>query len=870
MSARLQNIMTSAGFHGDVEGFLNLPVSQMLSLSGFGEKCLTEVYTLHRKLENKTPSDKKAEPKAQTILSENSTNIGDFQEYLKSITTLPPAKFKKSIIDSLFSQEKLIIPEDIRDLELAKALCFTRNIEASLGTGFDRVINRYPLFKDLNNLSIVEFFETEGVGVKAGKAFLVWYSTIHLGTYEELSTRLCGNNLGQLVVSGYSKSWFAQRGILSVADLKNFDPSPDDEFPALASLEARTLHYVEAENRITSSANLLMDEDLLSCIQSFRENELDSRTCEIVDLRYSDSGSDKGSLQSIGIKFGLTRERARQIIANLHKAFKSKYLISESYFQQQMVSVIKHNLRTIQLGDFTLGSVITESVNPDFCINFLADLFSEIPLEGHLQSSDSKMLASDTNDLKAIMLEKDETVALQEYLDETRETPLQTLLKLYAVLASGKYALAEENQELMIIKAELSLQEAVLVCVTSFDRPATIDEIVSALDKLKTYTRQSNILYHTQKKERGIGATSIFNVLQSHEKLVRIERYQWGLAQHVAYQDNWDEIGAAAAGFIGNTDKQYSAAYLMGKLINAYPLIRSRYELDFILKRSNKLNYLGYQTYTSLSASNAVRITIRTLINDILSRQERPILIQDLLEQIGAVRTMDYRGIFTALSQYPEITNYFNQFVTNKKSLESDLEYILRHPVFISWQLNQIYPYTEWMHFAQSIEDLNGSIEDYLKHAVSLENVQTHKTENSLWLVQKDAYLLRKAVVIVCAHQRAISLDEIITSLAVSFDEKDIHVGSLKARLEENIYIKKRADGLYSFLDPGLLRIEYATLLDQLEEILSTENGALDLETVTQKLSDSSLSEGRIENYMGIIKSDDRFTILTDNLICLS
>ncbi len=170
----------------------------------------------------------------------------------------------------------------------------------------------------------------------------------------------------------------------------------------------------------------------------------------------------------------------------------------------------------------------------------------------------------------------------------------------------------------------------------------------------------------------------------------------------------------------------------------------------------------------------------------------------------------------------------------------------------------------------QSVDQLGGESEEYMKYVISLECIQTHKTETSMWLVPKDAYLLRKAVTVVCAQGSAISFSEIIGHLESSFGERDIDKGSLRHRLGKNIYIKKMTGGLYAFQDPELLRIEYAGLLDKVEEILITENGSLELEVLIDALSDSGLMDDPLDNLNGVIKSDDRFTLLTDNLLCLN
>jgi hypothetical protein len=831
---------------------------------GFGLNPLSEVDMFEQNQNHQTPPGKL---NPQTLSDETRepaipASQAGFQVLLKSIVELPPAKYIKAIIDSPSHNERIIIPQDILDAKVVKILCFTRNGELPLAKPLTRVINRFDTFRELENLPIDDFLDTEGIGKIAAKAFFVWYSKLHLGTYEELIKEISTKTQNPPSVSAYLQTKFNEMGLTELAQLYSL---PDSSLSPLAALEIRTLEYFDSQNNIGSAANIFRDENFLQRVYQFNRHELTGREREVVELRYSTADSTQSTLQNIGLKLGLTRERVRQILEKVHKTFKEKFIISSEHFYEQMRSKIMTSQSPIQASDFVKTTRDTDEAA--IAMSFIADVFPKIPIQGHLQSPDTKALIKYSSNLK-ILMESVNAMGLQVFVNED-DPVTEVLVKLYSIFASSNYDLVEGDNYLKIIKSELSLMEAVLECVTSFERPASIDEIAIALDNLDRFKGSYKDSYFNQKKQRGIGATSLFVALQRNEQLVRIERYQWGLTQHVAYQEQWDEVARVAAGIIGESDVQFSAASLIEKLQDHFPQVRSRYELDYILKGSKKLNYLGYQTYSSLSADNTVRITVRELINEILTQQNRPMLIQDLLEKIGSIRTMDYRGIFSALSQYPEVINYSNQFVTLKKNKIEDLKFINRQPVFIARHLDQIFPYTEWKQFAQSIDGIE-EVEGYLKYVVSLDNVQIHKTETSLWLVPKDSYLLRKAVTIVCAEQSAISLDDIVSHLEDSFGERGIDRGSLKHRLGKNIYIKTRADGLFSFQDPELLRIQYADLLDKLESILFDENGSLELQTLIKKLSHPDLNESSPENAISIIKADDRFTVLTDNLIGLS
>ena len=589
----------------------------------------------------------------------------EFQEFIKSISGLSAAEFKKSIFNSKYSDISIQTPRDISEAAVAKVLCFTRHLEEPMPNSFKRVMLRFPSFKTLQDLPVLDFFNTKGIGAKAGKAFFIWYSKLHLGTYEEIVKDLSTNLQKSLLTSAFWRSEIKILGISDIVDLTKIDSDENSVLSPLVALEARTLQGPDAHGVIGSGANLYATENLLQCVNRFYQNEIDPKAREIVELRYVAVDPDQRTLQNIGLKLGLTRERVRQVLKKVHNTYKQRYIISTSQFYGDMISIIVGTQSPLEATN--ISSSISDTNQADIAMNFIADVFPELPVLGHLQSHEAKALKSYSNKLKRIMEDKT-AVDLNIFIDKSLDSEEDILLKLYAIFAAPKYDLFENNEELQIIKSELSLMEAVHTCVSKFDRPASIEEVADALSKLDSYKSSGKDSFYAQKKYKGVGATSLFITLQRNDDLVRIERYHWGLDQQVAYQDSWDIICEAAAGIIGEGDIQYSAAYLFEELVVQFPLLRSRYELDYILKGSSKLKYLGYQTYTSLSAKNTERVTIRNVINEILKRQDKPMLIQDMLEEIGEVRTMDYRGIFTALSQFPEVINDSNKFVSVKKN----------------------------------------------------------------------------------------------------------------------------------------------------------------------------------------------------------
>ena len=555
---RLKNIMKSAGYEDDIENFLKIPRSSMFQLKGFGLKTLSEIDQIeqHRKGQA-TPV--RAKPDTSPLVQHRSEDLlqrVSFQEFLRSLVSFSPAKYSRVLIDSVHNNAQLKIPHDIRDVKLGKILCFTRNVDLPLAKPLTRVINRFSTFRDLENLSVNDFLNTEGIGSIAAKAFFVWYAKLQLLNYEEFLSDLLPKTQNPPLISTYLKTQFNELGI---ADLWQLSSSPDRDIPPLAALELRTLEYFESQDTIASAANLLDNEDFLQCVYRYTKQELNEREGDVVELRYSNGDITQSTLQNIGLKLGLTRERVRQILANVHKTFKEKYILSSEHYRKQIVLMLLVSKAPLKASDISPNIIDINEAN--IAMSFIADIFPEVPIDGHLQAPDTKALSKYSSRLKTCM-DDGESLNWHSYIDENNDSTTEVLLKIYAVFVSPKYALALENDELKIINSDLSLMEAVLVCVSNFNRPSTIDEIADALDQLETYSDPASHSFETQKNKRGIGATSLFIALQRNMNLVRIERYQWGLPQHVVYQDQWDGVADATATIIGDSVVENSSLHL--------------------------------------------------------------------------------------------------------------------------------------------------------------------------------------------------------------------------------------------------------------------------------------------------------------------
>ena len=818
---------------------------------GLGKSCIDEIYATRLKIQKLFPE----------VISAEIINIlqnGD-NHSSSLIETAAPTYVSVSI------------PEDIKELPFHNLLLFTRYMPVREYDSLKRMIKRVGRLGDVNGSNINDILKIKGVGRLTAEAFINWISNVHIGPYEPLINSLrVDTDDPTIYCSDYLKISLNRIGITNLYDLKKLDDL-DSPISVIGHMEIRTLHFNQENGHLETLANIHFNEDLVTGLARYIDEEVDDRAKEFVISRYMSDEKRCVPLAEIGLEFNITRERVRQIIQKTITGFRKRYVITERYYWRKAIASIKASGNPLVFSDFSNSSTSSTKDMAPFFLNILADVFPELPITERLGRPQSPHLRSSGAILTLIM----KTRALCNFEDFCVHANISglhdKLLILQLIMASSKYVLVPAREDLIISRKKFSFQLSIFQCIAEMDRPLSIEEIVFYLDANSKNTKNVSSEYYETVKARGIGYTRIFRELNSHDKLVRIDRYVWGLKNHLSYNEtHFDILGKEALKLIEDRNAQVSSAFLFTQMKAKFPKLKSRYELNYILQQSEYVKYLGYHTYVSATNADNDRITLKDLIVEILNKHSHPISVPALTAEIKKVRTFREEGVFTLLEQQENINIYFNQYISNGENKEKDLQFIIYQEDFIEKQIQKMYPQTTYQHLLNKIADVVQDKEEYLKFILSIPHVAYFESEDDIYFVGDSLSPAQKAVVVLLAEDRELFFDEILFHLKDSFNLSISGRDKFKYRLDVNNHIQKNSNGTYRYTDMEIIKNNHTNMLDDMELILLEVGCTLSAKNMIHELREIDfIFEHDEHDLITIAKSDDRFTVLGDDLICL-
>jgi hypothetical protein len=723
LSVRLYNIMSHAGYSEKPIEFVKLPDVDLIHFKGFGAKCAKEILEIRKVLN--LPEDQTQNLEKVNLQEIAKSNISsDIDSFFKSFGNL--------------NNHIIGIPKDIRNLETRHIYKFTRWMPIVMTDPLKRLVKRVSKLKELDGLSIKDFLGMSGIGKTTARSFIEWYSQLHLGSLDEFVDNKSPTKNYQIVGSAFLLKRLRRRGIKTIADLKKLDDDENNWVSSINYVELRTIKFTKSK-KYESAANMHWYEGISHCIQKFIEEDLDDKTKEIYYLRYMTDMGSFASLQEIAIKSGLTRERVRQILERTNKVFVQRYIISTDHFLKQFIRKIYDTGKPISVSDVFWGKSNRQSKLTSFYLNIISDVFPYLPIDTMLPNSKSRWVQTINKNLKKKLKGKQE-VAFDSIFRTTMLDSQEILHSLHSILASKHFSLINQDGILFIYPDSLTLDGALMQCLREYDRPVNIEEFVFYLDSCRNYKGKAHLIYRDRTKRKNIGSTSIFSRLNATEGIVRIEKYAWGLEKHLNYdKTHWDNIGSYAANLIEIRAAQVSTAHLFSKLKNVFPLLRSRYELDYILKRCSQIVDIGYQTYVIPTMADRTRRKLKDLVLEILVRYNHPITITHLIEEIKKIRTFREEGVFTLLNQQEGIELYFNQYVSLKSDSIDGIMYVINQPEFVTKQISRMYPDTSWSHFETLLCGLLSDYDEYIKFISKLESVRYYRGSEEIFLICKSS-----------------------------------------------------------------------------------------------------------------------------------
>ncbi|MGI9034597.1 MAG: sigma-70 family RNA polymerase sigma factor, partial [Pyrinomonadaceae bacterium] len=158
-------------------------------------------------------------------------------------------------------------------------------------------------------------------------------------------------------------------------------------------------------------------------------NELPPRERDILDLRFGASGSASFTLEEVGEKYGLTRERIRQIQSQLLKTLKNRFgQAGERLFGQISRDCLAAvcPLTPQLLVFWTEKDTADFSFSPSFYVRLLSELAPEVPVlaagqisQGHPRTRRASEICQE---IKSILRQRYDAASLVEIFEQLKNT----------------------------------------------------------------------------------------------------------------------------------------------------------------------------------------------------------------------------------------------------------------------------------------------------------------------------------------------------------------------------------------------------------------------------------------------------------------
>jgi hypothetical protein len=411
-----------------------------------------------------------------------------------------------------------------------------------------------------------------------------------------------------------------ETGAKSLADLLAY------QFEAGKNLGARTLEsaadtLAEYLKRKLNSVNAVT---LRQQMEAFCQ-EIMAREARIFEMRFGLHG-ERHTLESVGQKFGLTRERVRQIEAAMFSLFSKRYnavpFISAKAKDGMLLSQLAVQCEpVIEVTDPLPLSAVLECLDPKLYLvqaEGLDFLISSAPQTGFEDTMRKtlNLIQQIFRSSQVALTEKEVDSALrQKGVDEKARGLALTKLKSDGVWVEN-FMLSPDKDKANVAIGRLQVS----------DKPVALDTLVL---EVQTITGEY---------------TNVENLRSALELVPLVRTFSFGM---VGFSRHVNISKAAAESVIefcervivrGQEGYQWHVRDLHAKVMEKFPKVElTHQELNVILRDSDKLAYLGRMTFVEKGEGESRKL-YRELFVNILKKHGKPMAEDMLVEKVRKVR----------------------------------------------------------------------------------------------------------------------------------------------------------------------------------------------------------------------------------------
>jgi len=795
----------------------------------------------------------------QTILSELGTLFIDHKASIKKVKKIEKPQ---KVINKKRSIQKIKVPVDIGHLPIDVLLLFQAGIP-SLEKAVRSFSSHFTKLSDFNNYKYEDLRELRGLGVNKVDPVWEWFSNLNIDlSYRDLEPHIKAerNTLDEMHFSYFAKELFQLYNIQELSEIQNIVKINSHDLPyrlQVTILEVRTFYFDDVIGKISSRANNTTKTiNLKGDLDDFYTNGISEKEIEFANQRWH--CEECLTLEEIGKKHNITRERVRQIKARILDKFKSNYIVDYNYLLEILYHKLYNNLSYLKFEDLGHGEY-EHQLNKNVYLKFFSELFKPLPF-------DKRSIATFQQPKYSAIKKKIRnatSIPYQYRLDDALkdENLLEKIYILsYLIDEDGDYIISTLDGVRYINRKRYSSNTLAQYIIKNTDRVISINKINEEIEKLGG------------KKQEPLG---LLGRLKNVEGIYDLDYHIMGTIENFGYpKSEWSRIQKDCLKIINDYGHQVHVAFIYKDIKSSYPKIRSKYELVFILQDSNEIDYIKPHNFTLEKFGNRKNKLVDEIAIKILKKVEHPIHAGELYNEINKERSYTREGMTTLHKQNNYIELYQPAFYGLTINHNENLQYLSKHIPYIENYLQWKSAMNEDFRISKVITDIcfSGTEDQFcelIERGSGLLTINTVNENNyEKYLLHKGMSVRKMAIVILATHKRPMMYSELLIILrntyAINKPKRQFKYIDSYLSKHPRIIVDKNLFIYNPMVD------KYNKYLDLLESIINTLNDWSDyirIEELYDLIEEEPLRPKNSGLLLGLLKLDDRIEIIDNSLI---
>jgi hypothetical protein len=387
-------------------------------------------------------------------------------------------------------------------------------------------------------------------------------------------------------------------------------------------------------------------------------SNLPDRNEEILILRLGGRSEEVPTLEEVGAKYRLSRERVRQIVENdvgrIRKHGGARLRNHVNYVERVCCEKVLPFTPGL-LKQWLEGAPAAGNFNSAFYVRLLAELKPTIPAWPAGQNTSASRKGR-SEEIESVL-----EVALRT---EFQAVPLpQALAHVQAGRGLGKVEATEflaTLQHSRRFKVEFPQPDAPVVQLA---RRSALDASRAVLQASESPLPPEEILAHAHAIVGPAAARwnprTLGNALVEEKGFYLLGPRTYGLRQHISVaEQTWPQIRADFQAMLKQENRPISTAEVVNRRRFEWAGQTNTYELACILRQDGRLIDLGKFLFALAEWGIEEREYIKDLIPKVLEKTGRPLTGTEVLERLQQLRSVSPTCIASALRKHPAVRDY--------------------------------------------------------------------------------------------------------------------------------------------------------------------------------------------------------------------